>query len=121
MSEPSKMHNGWPTYFASGHAVQRCDATTGYTVSNVAYCDTPERASELAKAHERADIAEQMAEALREIIPFIPKSSASEGGPNARSANVAAADKVRAALSAWEASNPAILKARQASTGEARK
>jgi len=48
-----------------------------------------------------------MADALRAIGNFIPNSTAAEGGPNAHSANVAAADKVRAALLAIESDQAA--------------
>lgn len=110
MSEASKMHNGWPTYFSSGHAIQRCDATTGHTVSNVAFCDTPERASELAKAYIRADIAEQMAEALRACqsalaMMIAPDAIQSTSVLHAFTQATEAECKARAALSAWEASN----------------
>lgn len=50
---------------------------------------------------ERDEARKQRDELLRAccaILPFIPKSSAAEGGPNARIANVAAADMVRAAI-----------------------
>ena len=42
--------------------------------------------------------APEMYEALKAILPYVPISSASEGGAVARSGNVLAADKVRAAL-----------------------
>ena len=42
--------------------------------------------------------APEMYEALQAILPYVPISSASEGGAVARSWNVIAADKVRAAL-----------------------
>ena len=42
--------------------------------------------------------APEMYEALQAILPYVPISSASEGGAVARSGNVIAADKVRAAL-----------------------
>ena len=40
----------------------------------------------------------ELTEALESIIPFIPKSSAKEGGAVAYSEAVRAADKVRAAI-----------------------
>jgi hypothetical protein len=42
--------------------------------------------------------APELLEALEAILPFIPNSSAAEGGAARFSANVAAADKVRAAI-----------------------
>ena len=42
--------------------------------------------------------APELLEALEAILPFIPNTSASEGGAARFSANVAAADKVRAAI-----------------------
>ena len=42
--------------------------------------------------------APEMYDALQAILPHVPISSASEGGAVARSGNVIAADKVRAAL-----------------------
>lgn len=45
---------------------------------------------------------QQLLEALKEIEPFIPVTSASEGGAAKYSANVRAADKVRAAIAAAE-------------------
>ena len=42
--------------------------------------------------------APEMHDALQAILPYVPISSASEGGAVARSGNVIAADKVRAAL-----------------------
>lgn len=42
--------------------------------------------------------APDMYEALAAILPFVPKTSASEGGASMFSENVRAADKVRAAL-----------------------
>ena len=42
--------------------------------------------------------APEMYEALQAILPYVPISSAAEGGAVARSGNVIAADKVRAAL-----------------------
>lgn len=44
------------------------------------------------------EAAPDLLEALEAIIPFIPNTSASEGGAARFSANVAAADKVRAAI-----------------------
>jgi len=44
------------------------------------------------------DELEACREALEAILPFIPSTSASEGGAARFSANVAAADKVRAAI-----------------------
>lgn len=41
-----------------------------------------------------------MMEALLEILPFIPITSANEGGASAYSENVRAADKVRVAIAA---------------------
>jgi hypothetical protein len=65
----------------------------------------------------RADIAEQMAEALREsslqITYLHQKFQRTGSGEAVLSRNTAA-------LSAWEASNPAILKARKAITEEAK-
>ena len=42
--------------------------------------------------------APDMLEALEAILPFVPRTSASEGGASKYSANVKAADKVRAAI-----------------------
>ena len=42
--------------------------------------------------------APEMLEALQAILPFIPKTSAAEGGASMYSANVIAADMVRAAI-----------------------
>jgi len=39
-----------------------------------------------------------MLDALETILPYIPTTSASEGGASAHSENVKAADKVRAAI-----------------------
>lgn len=53
--------------------------------------------AELERANELKD---ELLEALQEILPFIPASSAKDGGPCAHSGNVIAADKVRAAIAA---------------------
>ena len=45
-----------------------------------------------------ADLNAEFLEALQAILPFIPVTSASEGGASACSENVRAADKVRAAI-----------------------
>lgn len=42
--------------------------------------------------------APELLAALQEILPFIPKTSAAEGGASTHSANVRAADSVRAAI-----------------------
>lgn len=44
--------------------------------------------------------APDLLEALKAIVPFIPVTSAKEGGASAYSENVRAADKVRAAIAA---------------------
>lgn len=61
-------------------------------------------------AYIRADIAEQMAEALRRCAAVCAGETMNKLGL------IGALEKACAALSAWEASNPAILKARQASS-----
>lgn len=64
MTEQTMPARIWATYFAKEHKVQRCDATTGHTVSSVAYCDSIDRAREFVDALNRADLAERMADAL---------------------------------------------------------
>jgi hypothetical protein len=56
-----------------------------------------ERANALANARLIA-AAPELLEALKAILPFIPNTSASEGGASKYSENVRAADKVRAAI-----------------------
>jgi hypothetical protein len=57
------------------------------------------RADEAAHILACNDPAPDLLAALEAIEPFIPKSTVADGGPNARSAHVVAADMVRAALS----------------------
>ena len=60
-----------------------------------------DRNAKLARSKEIDQIkrhAVELLEALEGILPFIPNTSASEGGAAKHSANVAAADKVRAAI-----------------------
>lgn len=64
-------------------------------------------------AYVRSDIAEQMAEALADCLPWV--SGSAKHMPEEKLKAVA--DRANAALSAWEASNTAILKARQAAGG----
>jgi hypothetical protein len=58
------------------------------------------KAESAAKAEQkrRADCYPDLLAALEEILPWIPKTSASEGGASSFSENVRAADKVRAAI-----------------------
>lgn len=67
----------WATYFVSGHAIQRCDRATGHVVRDVAYCDTPERASELTEAftvaHETGLTPHQLAEQRAELLTLLKR------------------------------------------------
>lgn len=50
-------------WHSAGHAVQRCDATTGHAIRDVAFCDTHARAAEFVTA--MAQRAELLAAAKR--------------------------------------------------------
>lgn len=54
--------------FASGNALQICDATTGHAVRDIAFCDTPERAILIAR---RLDASGDLLAALDGCLPFI--------------------------------------------------
>lgn len=58
-------------------------------------CSTPVFAPELRRLHE---VNQELVEALKAYLPFIPITSAKEGGASAFSENVRAADMFRAAL-----------------------
>lgn len=62
-------------WFAGKHAVQRCDATTGHSVRDVAFCDTPERAVGFVTA-----IADRSAlvEASKAVVRFCDDPGGSE-------------------------------------------
>jgi hypothetical protein len=58
--------------------------------------------SKLGEDERLRNAAPELLEALKRILPWIPKSSASEGGAMAGSENVKAADAVRAAIAKAE-------------------
>lgn len=62
-------------WHTAGHAVRRCDGTTGHAVRDVAFCDTQDRAVEFVTA-----IANRSAllAALREIVTFCDDPHGSE-------------------------------------------
>jgi hypothetical protein len=75
-------------------------ARTASSVSNLNALIAESKARSEAKAEQkrRADCYPDLLAALEEILPWIPKTSASEGGASSFSENVRAADKVRAAI-----------------------
>jgi hypothetical protein len=89
----------WPWHFEADKeddVVYVCHPETNSPDTTVCMfkVDGPE---DIANAHLIA-AAPEMYEALIAILPYVPISSASEGGAVSRSLNVLAADKVRAAL-----------------------
>ena len=74
------------------------------TSINTALDESNQRAwGELARLRAPATVSsvnQQLLEALEAILPFIPNTSAAEGGAARYSENVRAADKVRAAIDA---------------------
>lgn len=57
---------------SSGHKIQLCDATTGHTVRDVAFCDTAERATSIVKlynSHEHLiDTVQMIARDMRRVV-----------------------------------------------------
>ena len=75
----------------------KIESTSGACRARIAIIDDGAGTNPAANAHLIA-AAPELYEALQTILPYVPISSASEGGAVARSGNVIAADKVRAAL-----------------------
>jgi hypothetical protein len=98
----SEAHTKGPWGFAwgGGHALI-IPSDGGATIAGVPYSDD----HEIPKAEANARLiaaAPDLLEALNAILPFIPKTSASDGGAAKHSENVRAADKVRAAIARAE-------------------
>ena len=60
--------DNWTNWSTSGHAVRRCDATTGHSVRDVAFCDTASRAVGIVTAIADRD---ELLVALRECATYI--------------------------------------------------
>ena len=91
-------------YGSAGHnAYVGVDAADGTVVAHVLCYREPNLTDVPFAANARLiAAAPELLEALKRILPWIPKSSAKEGGAMSKSENVAAADAVRAAISKAE-------------------
>jgi hypothetical protein len=86
------------TFQSSGNAIQICDSTTGHSVKNIAFCDTAERAKDIANCYNtHNDLAASIPE-LTESIQWLLKCMRLAGWENDDAAIFARAALIKAGV-----------------------